>query len=72
MRFAVRGARVAEAGSVRPPGQGGGVCAPGARLDERVGVRVGKHIQLEVEAADEAAARSQVEEMSRAGCSRTR
>ncbi|HTG46879.1 MAG TPA: phosphoribosylformylglycinamidine synthase subunit PurS [Actinomycetota bacterium] len=28
------------------------------------GVRVGKHIQLDVEAADEAAARAQVEEMA--------
>ena len=33
-------------------------------MDERVGVRVGKHVELTIEAESEAAAQDQVEEMA--------
>ncbi len=64
MRFAVEVLVTLKPGLADPEGKAVESALPALGWTNVSGVRVGKHVRLDVEAGSEAAARSQVEEMA--------
>ena len=64
MRFAVEVLVTLKPGLADPQGKAVEGALPALGWTNVAGVRVGKHLRLEVEAQDEAAVRAQVEEMA--------
>ena len=64
MRFAVEVLVTLKAGLADPQGKAVEGALPALGWTNVAGVRVGKHVRLEVESDDEASARAQVEEMA--------
>jgi phosphoribosylformylglycinamidine synthase PurS subunit len=64
VRFAVEVLVALKAGLADPQGKAVEGALPALGWTNVTGVRVGKHVRLEVESEDEASARAQVEEMA--------
>jgi phosphoribosylformylglycinamidine synthase PurS subunit len=64
MRFAVEVLVTLKAGLADPQGKAVEGALPALGWTNVAGVRVGKHVRLELESDDEASARAQVEEMA--------